>query len=202
MITTGYATDIVDVTNGTKCSALATFPDVGLYGAVGANIAGTLVVCGGYSYETSGVSEKCYRFTNNEWEEFASMKEGRKEAAGVKYGQTLHVFGGKSNSILSSTEIINVDGGVSDGPKMPTFIYLHAITAISDTVSILSGGYGGYTFSKSPKTWYYNHETKVFSSGPNLLEARISLGSATNVDRVTKARIPVVTGGYKGFYNV
>jgi len=48
----------------------------------------------------------------------------------------------------------------------------------------------------SAKTWYYNHDTETFTSGPDLLEGRIYHGSALNVDEVTKAKIVVVTGGY------
>ena len=48
----------------------------------------------------------------------------------------------------------------------------------------------------SSLTWHYNHETKKFTSGPTLHEARTSHGSATVVDKKTKEKIPVVTGGY------
>ena len=47
----------------------------------------------------------------------------------------------------------------------------------------------------SPRTWYFNHETNVFSAGPSLLEGRRNHGSASCVDKLTKAKIPVVTGG-------
>ena len=69
----------------------------------------------------------------------------------------------------------------------------HAITSINSTVSLLSGGWTG---DYSPLTWFFNHETQAFSSGPSLLEGRYYHGSATIVDKVTKAKIPMVTGGY------
>ena len=50
--------------------------------------------------------------------------------------------------------------------------------------------------SASAKTWYYNHDTETFTSGPDLLEGRQNHGSALNVDKVTKSKIPVVTGGW------
>ena len=65
--------------------------------------------------------------------------------------------------------------------------------SINSTVSLLSGG---YTSATSPLTWYFNHETNVFSSGPSLLQGRNGHGSATVVDKVTKEKIPMVTGGY------
>ena len=90
----GRRTEIVNVVTGVACSSdLADFP-VKIYGAVGSNINGIPVVCGGYTGSFRGYSEKCYRFTNGGWEKFASMKTRRKSAAGVMYNDKLHVFGG------------------------------------------------------------------------------------------------------------
>ena len=194
MVTTGAQwasarkTEIVDLANGLTCSDMALFP-VYLSYAVGANLrGGTPVVCSGYG--SSGISDKCYRFKNSVWEEFASMKEKRDDAAAVMHNGKLHVFGGHSgSSVLQTTEIINVDGEVSYGPDLPTAVEEHAMTAINDTVSLLSGG------SAPTKTWYYNHDTETFTSGPDLLEGREKHGSAINVDKVTKAKIVVITGG-------
>ena len=206
MITTGdpglplssaRKTEIVDVANGVSCSDLSDFPD-DIIGAVGANLDGTPVVCGGY---TSGPSEKCYKFTNGMWEEFATMKEKRYaiQAAGVVYNKKLHVFGGISSgsSALLTSETINIDGVVSDGPDMPTGVWKHAMTTLDDTVSIFSGGWNPIANTYSARAWYYNHGTEAFTSGPDLLVGRSNHGSATNVDKVTKVKIAVVTGGYR-----
>ena len=199
MITSGYpyhstrTTEILDVPNGLTCSDLAEFP-VGVDGAVGANLGGTPVVCGGRGF--SDLVEKCYRFKNSVWEEFASMKKKRSKAAAVMHNDKLHVFGGVGDSsILQTTETINVDGEVSYGPDLPTGVWKHAIIAINDTVSLLSGG------SYSAKTWYYNHDTEAFTSGPDLLEERWDHGSAINVDKFTKSKIAVITGGIGFDYN-
>ena len=187
----GTKTEIVNMANGIICSDMADFP-VELYGSVGANLDGTPVVCGGYSYR---FSEKCYRFTNHVWEEYAYMKETRSGAAGVIYNKKLHVFGGfDGSSILQTSETINVDGEVSDGPDLPAGVCRHAMTTINDTVSLLSGGRPNAN-SYSAQTWYYNHDTGAFTSGPDLLEGRRRHGSATIVDKVTKAKIAVITGG-------
>ena len=68
------------------------------------------------------------------------------------------------------------------------------MTKINDTVSLLSGGITN-TDSYSAKTWYYNHDTETFTSGPDLLKGRRLHGSALNVDKDTKVKIVVVTGG-------
>ena len=197
MITSGWPkssaakTEIVDVVSGENCADLADFPWE-IEGAVGANLHGTPAVCGGWS---SNYIRKCYKLTNGGWKVFASMKEKRRYAAGVVYDNRFYVFGGRDGStLLRSSEIISIDGGVEYGPDLPTAVYNHAITAINTTVSILSGGSTSASL-KSPSTWYYNHETQGFSSGPSLLERRRVHGSATIVDKVTKSKIPIVTGG-------
>ena len=190
-------TEVVDVVSGEICADLADLADFPMsnYGAVGANLHGTPVVCGGgYS---SIHYQKCYKFTDGEWQEFASTNEKRYIAAGVMHKKKFHVFGGYvTGSKLQTSEMISIDGGVEYGPNLPFAVTSHAITSINATVSILSGG--GTFNSYSPLTWYFNHETGAFSSGPSLLSGRRGHGSATNVDRVTKAKTAIITGGYKG----
>ena len=188
-------TEIIDIASGgVTCSDLGNFP-VGIFGGVGGNLHGTPVVCGGY-LGSSTFSDKCYKFTTTGgWQEFASMKDKRYVAAGIVYQNKLHVFGGYNGSKLQSSEIISEDGGVIDGPDLPTAVYWHAVTAINSTVSILSGGDTNADWSSS-QTWFYNHETGTFSNGPSLMQGRSWHASATIVDKVTKAKIPVVTGGY------
>jgi len=125
------------------------------------------------------------------------MNEKRGFAAGITYKNKFHVFGGESSSSSKSktTELISIDGGVEDGPELPEAVVYHAITSINSTVSLLSGG---STNTYSPLTWYFNQETNVFSAGPSLREGRGRHGSATIVDKVTKEKIPMVTGGYGG----
>ena len=197
MITTGYPfssatkTEIVDLANGRSCRDLAEFP-VEILGAVGANLQGTPVVCGGSSssFEPQKI---CYGFTNGRWQEYPSLKEERSYAAGVVYEREWHVFGG--STIQKTSEIVNENGEIVDGPALPTAVQKHAITFVNQTVSILSGGVISAN-SASSQTFYYNHLTKIFTSGPTLLEGRRYHGSATIVDKVTKSKIPLVTGGY------
>ena len=203
MITTGdrsYArkTEVVDVVNGESCADLADFP-LAIWGGVGAKLHGTPVVCGG-RYGSSGThSQTCYKFTNAGWQEFADMKEKRGFAVGVMSNNKFHVFGGQESpgpvsNFLQTSEIISIDGSVEYGPELPEAVWQHAITSINSSVSILSGGWTSAT-SYSSVTWYFNHETEAFSPGPSLLEGRYGHGSATIVDKVTTAKIPIVTGG-------
>ena len=199
MVTTGSPsspqtkTEILDLVTGESCADLADFPLVN-QGGVGANLNGTPIVCGGYS---NGYVQTCRKFTDSIWQSFATMNENRGFAAGVMYTNKLHVFGGTAygSSSLLTSEIISIDGGVEDGPDLPTAVMRHAITSFNSTVSILSGGTTSAS-NWSPLTWYFNHETQAFSDGPSLLEGRNDHGSATCVDKVTHEKIPVVAGGY------
>ena len=183
----------MDVESGETCADLADIP-VSNGGAVGAHLHGTPIVCGGYS---STYYQTCYKLTNGGWQEFASMNEKRGDAAGIMFKNKFHVFGGyDASGRLQTSEIISIDGAVEYGPELPEAVYYHAITSINSTVSLLSGGWTSATWY-SPLTWFFNHETQAFSSGPSLLEGRNRHGSAsTIVDKVTKAKIPMVTGGY------
>ena len=198
MVTTGIPdslstkTEILDLVSGETCADLADFPLTNFAG-VGANLNGILIVCGGVS---GGYVNTCYKFTGSIWQSFASMKENRGYAGGVMYTNKLHVFGGTDgSSTLLTSEIISIDGGVEDGPDLPTAVGFHAITSFNSTVSILSGGSTSAS-SFSPRTWYFNHETQAFSTGPSLLEGRLLHGSATCVDEATQEKIPIVAGGY------
>ena len=83
--------------NGESCADLADFP-LENYAAVGANLHGTPVVCGGYSSGT--YYQTCYKYTNTGWQQFASMKEKRGYAAGITYKNKFHVFGGTDGSSI------------------------------------------------------------------------------------------------------
>ena len=128
MITTGYPfssatkTEVVDVVSGETCADLADFP-LSIDRAVGGNINGELVVCGGR--HGTGIDDTyyqtCYKFTISGWQEFASMKEERGSTAGVLFQNKFHVFGGlNGNDVLQTSELITIDGGVEYGPELPT----------------------------------------------------------------------------------
>ena len=186
-------TEIIDVINGETCSNLADFKII--LEPVGTNLQETPVLCGRdliHSFKF-----KCYKFIKNDgWQEFASLNGKRDMAAGIVYKNKFHVFGGSGRDSNLKTSVIISESGVSeDGPDLKTAISSHAITIINSTMSIITGGTTSISDMTS-ETWYYNHETKIFTSGPELMEARSSHGSATIIDKTTKEKIPVVTGGH------
>ena len=74
-------------------------------------------------------------------------------------------------------------------------MYVSSISPLPKTKPKFPFRYIATGNSRSPLTWYINHETNVFSAGPSLLEGRRRHDSATIVDKVTKEKIPMVTGG-------
>ena len=127
------------------------------------------------------------------------MRNRRSAAAGIVYNNAFHIFGGTDtdeNTRLQSSEIINKDATSSiEGPQLPIPIHGHTITSINSTVSIIAGGYTG---TYSDKTWYFNHASREFQPGPNLLEGRTSHSSGTIMDQDTKEKIVIVVGGLNG----
>ena len=194
-------TEIIDVIKGEPCSNLPDFKAI--IGPVyqGTHFQDTPVFCGNEQLPTPtdsfSYSFKCYKFKHNGgWQEFASLIGKRDMAAGIVYKNKFHVFGGFGRHSNLKTSVIVSENGVSeDGPDLKTAISSHAITIMNSTTSIITGGNTSIPDITS-ETWYYNHETQTFTSGPKLMVARSSHGSATIVDKTTKEKIPVVTGGY------
>ena len=192
-------TEIINLENeDLTCENPEDFPMKNIADSVSANLGTSPVICGGTNF--NDVLDTCSRLINGTWETFATMSTGRYAAAGVVHENTLHVFGGSEvyyGAILKSTDIITVDGKVRQGENLPAPLYRHAIASVNSTTSIISGGYGN--FSGSALTFYYNHLTQIFTSGPSLNQLRWDHASGTVEDKKTKEKFVVVTGG--SFYS-
>ena len=205
LVSGGYEarTEIINLEDeDLTCENPEDFPMKNIADSVGANLATSPVICGGTN-DYGHILDTCSRLINGTWETFATMSNGRYAAAGVVHENTLHVFGGSEiyggGAILTSTDIITIDGQVRQGENLPAPLYGHAMASVNSTTSIISGGYGA-GFSQSPLTYYYNHLTQIFTSGPSLNQGRINHASGTVKDKKTKEKFVVVTGGYTTGY--
>ena len=126
------------------------------------------------------------------------MTSRRYNSAGISHAQSFIIFGGGSGK---STEIIT-EQGVSAGPEMPEAVSRHAVAVVNETTSILTGGLtdgrGSEAFRHLDKTWFFNHVSQQFQTGPNLITGRYDHTSATIQDKVTMENIVAVIGGFKG----
>ena len=100
---------------------------------------------------------------------------------------------------MNSIEIIHPDGTVVQGPDMPKALDRHGIAAVNSFTSIISGGRTEDN-SCSHLTWYYDHITQEFQTGPSLIKGRRDHTSGTIVDHGTDESIVVVTG--KALYKI
>ena len=97
MISTGRkTTEVIDLADSNvKCEVLEDFP-MEIQAAVGANLASTPIICGGYFYSGSyHSSDKCFKYMEGGWQHFATMIEKRAYTAGIVYNNALHIFGGR-----------------------------------------------------------------------------------------------------------
>ena len=213
LVSTGFRTDtarkteIINLENeGLTCQDLGNYP-LYTYGAVGSNIGSFAVICGGLEYDglvhLGSSLNQCHKLVAGEWQQFTNMTSRRELAAGMAIGNSLMIFGGYDNGgsgFLKSTEIINENGQVSQGPNMPLAIMTHTIATVNASTLIISGGHTSASSQNfwSPLTWYFNHVTQKFQEGPSLMERRSFHASATVVDHNTNENIVVVAGGMQG----
>ena len=126
------------------------------------------------------------------------MTSRRIENAGIVHANAFMIFGGKKfggSERLSSTEIVSEEGQVTPGPEMPTAVSYHVIASVNATTSIITGGRTKAN-SYSPLTWYFNHVSQQFQTGPSLITGRYNHASGTIQDQETKEDIVAVVGGY------
>ena len=217
MISTGYPTfhsqntEVIDLEDSSIiCQDLHNFP-MAITGAIGANLASMPIICGGKlkGYINSDIninvdsSDKCFKYVEGGWQSFVTMMDRRHSAAGIVYNNAFHIFGGYDNypnsyesTRLQSSEIINEDGSITEGPQLPIAISNHAIASINSTVSIITTGSTNANYYSDGKTWYFNHATQEFQPGPNLLEARDYHSMGTITDQHTKEKTVIVAGGF------
>ena len=194
-------TEVIDLEDSNViCNVLEDFP-MDIDAAVGATLAITPIICGGkFNNGSSRSSDKCFKYAEGGWQNFATMIDRRHYAAGIVYNNVLHIFGGydwDTFTTLQSSDIVNADGSCTEGPQLPKPISSHAIASINSTVSIITGG---YTDIYSDQTWYFNHASQEFQPGPNLLEARSYHSSGSVTDQETKEKVVIIAGGLANRY--
>ena len=185
------------IKSDSSCKNWADFPkDVD--SATGGVIKETVVICGGGIYGES--SDECYSLNGKVVTLIAHMTAKRAYAASlVINGASLWITGGWSSDTgrLASSEYITLEGSIP-GPDMPIPIYLPALVAINKTVSMLIGGETTGSVML-PTVYYFVHEGKNWSQGPDLIQARSYHTAGLVTDETTYDESVIVTGGeYNG----
>lgn len=98
-------------------------------------------------------------------------------------GNSLFITGGRApvpsgeyTTRTDTTEFINVDGTVTQGPKMPEKRSGHCMVNYGEDKSLLMGGKTKRKTVKS--TVIFDHVTNTFSEGPDMLFKRKDQGCA------------------------
>ena len=206
MITTGKNADgyqrtseMIDlaIKSDSSCKNWADFPkDVA--GATGGVIKETVVICGGGNINIGEFEafDECYSLNGKVAKLITHMSAKRAFAASlVISGASLWITGGLNTdtNTLATSEYITLEGSIP-GPDMPIPIYVHALVAINKTVAMLIGGRttGLVTI---PTVYYFDHEGKNWSQGPDLIQARREHAAGLVTDETTYDEFVIVTGG-------
>ena len=208
MITTGVNNDgyqrtseMIDlaIKSDSSCKNWAEFPkDVD--SATGGVIKETVVICGGGDLNIGESFDECYNLNGKVATLITHMSAKRKYAASlVINGASLWITGGLNTDtgILATSEFITLEGSIP-GPYMPTPVDHHALVAINKTCSLLIGG-RTIEYVILPTVYYFEHEGKNWSQGPDLIQARHFHAAGIVIDETTYDEFVIVTGGeYNG----
>ena len=141
-----FDTEVIELENSNKiCDPLPDYP-IGVDGTNGALLDGkTPIVCGG-EFRDSSVSERCFKLDpeSRNWDEVASMKVAREEAATIALdSESLWITGGfnDNDGYLATTEVAKplVSAPVF-GPDLPYGVSNHCLLKLNSSKIMLIGG--------------------------------------------------------------
>ena len=188
------------IKSDSSCKNWAEFPK-DVRSATGGVIKETVVICGGADMNIGESFDECYSLNGKVATLITHMTAKRQYAASlVINGASLWITGGWSSdtySTFASSEYITLEGSIP-GPEMPIPLDLHALVAINKTVAMLIGGYT-YLSVTLPTVYYFEHEGKNWSQGPDLMQARRGHAAGIVTDETMYDEFVIVTGGeYNG----
>ena len=110
--------------NGTTtiCQASSHKYPLDIYGASGALVGTTMVICGGYNSDDEITYSACYSFSNdNQWRNLTKMSTPRYRSSAISVSDGIWVTGGEDSNdkVLDSSEFIVLKGSREDGPALP-----------------------------------------------------------------------------------
>ena len=190
------------IKSDSSCKNWAEFPK-DVYSATGGVIKETVVICGGVVDPVESFDE-CYSLNGKVATIITHLTAKRAYAASlVINGVSLWITGGgntDTNSILASTEYITLEGSIP-GPDMPIPLDNHALVAVNKTCSLLIGG-RTTGLAAIPTVYYFEHEDKNWSQGPDLIQPRRTHAAGIVTDETTHDEFVIVTGGedYNGIF--
>ena len=216
-------TEVLDLLNpDLKCQNLAPFAK-GKYGATGALVKGSVVVCGGYD---GGFLDECHTVSKSNITFLTHIDYSRYGAASIAVKNTLWVLGGRNPAYLSSTEYVGMN--MSSEP-IPSENDWNCQNGKQITMSKLCDGQqdcdegedeehcmmplplrshtileiepyvfmliGGYSYPSFSDKTFIKKAYQNWTPGPNLTEARNYHTAGLITDQITLKKSVVVFGG-------
>ena len=166
--------------------------------ATGGLINNTPLICGGFSF-TSSSSDTCYSLKENDVTATAQMLANRTYAASIVHNEHfLWITGGDMGLSLihSSSEFIEAGKNNSvAGTNLPRPLTWHAMVAVEKDLTMVIGGISLNWIDDSNVTYYFDHSSQQWSSGPPLIIGRHGHAAFLVTDEVSNENIVVVAGG-------
>jgi hypothetical protein len=191
--------EVIDLENTkTHCQSLPNFPKTANNAFGGLVFQDQPLICGGSG--DGSVSKECHIYKNGAWNQFHDLNEARTYMASVTLNSTIFVLGGGNNiADLNSAEIATMHGWETVLPNVPVSqISFHCLVQLNSTTVIVIGGEQDRQIN-SPKTYYFNTHTKVWSDGPELNHGRIGHSCAQlRKDDQSDQFSVIVAGGVTG----
>ena len=195
LVATGFTktTELIHLDSTPTQCILEDYP-LNVFGAVGWLSEEGITICGGENSDNYNAVKDCYTLKDNQWKQWPSMTTPRAYASTIKINatQTLILGGFDGNYDLSSTEMVNSNGGVRY-KDLPWTLSFSCIIKINETMGLITGGFQDGIRSE---THFMNLQTLDVTSGPRMQTERSSHGCATfHFGSKTYA---VVSGGWYG----
>ena len=138
----------------------------------------------------------CYTINGTKVTPSGQLQKKESFTGSFVYQDTLWAVGGMIAPM--SSQIISQGGKSSPGPSIPFRVGRHTMTNINTTTSILIGGsHNGALYSAD--TFYFDHLTSEWTSGPKLNNGRMHHAAGIVTDTVTGEKLLVAVGGSRAY---
>ena len=154
---TSVLTEVIDLADeSTTCAIRPDFPIQAAEASGGLVNDAVPLVCGGFN--RPNLISDCYDPISASPDPVATLSTPRAGSASVAIGRHLWVTGGfDGSSNVNSTEFVDIDGSVVEGPDLPIPTGVHCILKVNANTVFFMSGY---------KTFFFDYDSQVWTDGP------------------------------------
>ena len=164
--------------------------------ATGGLLDGQPVICGGNTGVGKTYHDECYKLSHDglSWQQFATLDVPRAEASSIILEDKIWINGGVKarRDYLKSSVLLDINGGISQGPDLPEPLVGHSTIKINDKIMVIGGSNGK---EKTNKTRIYNLDLSFEKEGPELDAPRSHHGCCSVASRNHNGNTVVLVAG-------